>query len=73
MKATLHQGLTHTDKRGMMRFVNEKVPGNYRRFYLITHADTTIIRAWQGHLQEEKAFLCSKWKFYYSNSESCLF
>ena len=56
MKATLHQGGTHTDKRGVIRFVNEKVPGNYRRFYLITHTDTTVIRAWQGHLREEKAF-----------------
>ena len=56
MKATLYQGLTHNDIRGVMRFVNEKVPGIYRRFYLITPADTTIIRAWQGHLKEEKAF-----------------
>ncbi len=56
MKATLHQGDTHIDKRGSLRFVNEKFPGNYRRFYLITHTDTTVIRAWQGHLHEEKAF-----------------
>ena len=56
MKATLHQGGSFTDNRGTLRFVNEKVPGIYRRFYLITQADTTIIRAWQGHLQEEKAF-----------------
>ena len=56
MKATLHQGGSFTDNRGTLRFVNEKVPGNYRRFYLITQTDTTTIRAWQGHLQEEKAF-----------------
>jgi len=56
MKATLHQGGVFTDDRGTLRFVNEKVPGNYRRFYLITHTDTTVIRAWQGHMREEKAF-----------------
>ena len=56
MKATLHQGGTHIDERGILRFVNEGDPGNYRRFYLITHSDTSSIRAWQGHLLEEKAF-----------------
>lgn len=56
MKATLYQGLTHTDRRGIMRFVNEKIPSVYRRFYMITPADTTIVRAWQGHLREKKTF-----------------
>ena len=56
MKAMLHKGGSFTDNRGTLRFVNETVPGIYRRFYLITHSDTTVIRAWQGHLQEEKAF-----------------
>jgi dTDP-4-dehydrorhamnose 3,5-epimerase len=56
MKATLHQGGSFTDNRGILRFVNEKIAGNYRRFYLITHTDTAVIRAWQGHMQEEKAF-----------------
>jgi|ERR1035437_2339404 dTDP-4-dehydrorhamnose 3,5-epimerase-like enzyme len=56
MKATLHQGGSFTDNRGTLRFVNEIVPGMYRRFYLIIHNDTSVIRAWQGHLHEEKAF-----------------
>ncbi len=56
MKATLHQGGMHTDERGILRFANEEVPGNYRRFYLITHTDITVIRAWQGHRLEEKTF-----------------
>ena len=56
MKATLHMGSAFTDSRGTLRFVNDEVPGNYRRFYLITHAETAIIRAWQGHRHEEKAF-----------------
>lgn len=56
MKATLHQGGFFTDDRGTIQFVNEKSPGNYRRFYLITHPNKTIVRGWQGHKHEEKAF-----------------
>jgi hypothetical protein len=56
MKATLHQGGSFTDSRGTLKFVNEETPGNYRRFYFITHTDTTIVRAWQGHQKEEKGF-----------------
>ena len=56
MKATLHEGGAFTDHRGTLRFVNEKAAGIYRRFYLITPTDTKIVRAWQGHRQEQKAF-----------------
>ena len=56
MKATLYQGLTHSDERGVMRFVNEKSSSIYRRFYLIAPANTTVVRAWHGHLKEKKAF-----------------
>ncbi len=54
--ATLLQGSSFSDERGTLQFVNEKIPGNYRRFYLMTHPDTNIVRAWQGHKHEEKAF-----------------
>ena len=56
MKASLHHGGSFSDNRGTLRFVNEPSPGVYRRFYLITHPDTSVIRAWQGHRLEEKAF-----------------
>jgi dTDP-4-dehydrorhamnose 3,5-epimerase len=56
MKATLLQGDSFTDNRGTLQFINEEVPGNYRRFYLMTHNDTRVVRAWQGHKKEEKAF-----------------
>ncbi len=49
MNATLHRGDSFNDGRGNLRFVNEETPGNYRRFYLITPANTTVVRAWQGH------------------------
>jgi dTDP-4-dehydrorhamnose 3,5-epimerase-like enzyme len=56
MKASLQQGSKYTDERGILQFVNETNPGNYRRFYFITHTNTNIVRAWQGHKMEEKAF-----------------
>src|SRR6185503_2916421 len=56
MKPTLHEGGAFTDHRGTLRFVNENAAGIYRRFYLITPGDTKVVRAWQGHRQEQKAF-----------------
>ena len=56
MNAILHIGDSFTDGRGCLRFVNEEMPGNYRRFYLIVPADTSVVRAWQGHKHEQKAF-----------------
>ncbi len=63
MKASLHQGGKFVDERGILQFVNETKPGHYRRFYLITHTDTNVIRAWQGHKIEEKAFYAINGKF----------
>lgn len=56
MKATLHKGGSYTDERGSLRFVNDQLQVNYRRFYLITPSDTSVIRAWQGHKHEQKIF-----------------
>ena len=55
-KPTLHTGGVFTDSRGILKYINEEEPGYYRRFYLITHPDIKVIRAWQGHRKEEKAF-----------------
>ncbi len=63
MKAILVHGGIHKDQRGILKYVNEEHPGNYRRFYLITHHDIKIIRAWQGHRQEEKAFYATSGSF----------
>ena len=56
MKATLITGNTFTDHRGILRYVNENSPGYFCRFYIITHTDINVVRAWQGHKIEEKAF-----------------
>jgi WxcM-like, C-terminal len=63
MKAFLHKGESFTDNRGRLEFVNEENPGHYRRFYLMNHADTKIVRAWQGHKIEEKGFYVIKGSF----------
>lgn len=55
-KPTLCKGGTFSDERGVLNYVNEETPGNYRRFYFITHLDINIVRAWQGHRSEEKGF-----------------
>jgi dTDP-4-dehydrorhamnose 3,5-epimerase-like enzyme len=64
MKANLLQGSSFTDDRGTLQFVNEKNPGNYQRFYLIMHPDIHIVRAWQGHKYEEKAFYAISGSFF---------
>lgn len=56
MKASLITGDSFSDHRGILRYVNEVNPGYFRRFYIITHQDINIVRAWQGHKIEEKAF-----------------
>ena len=56
MKATVTSGNTFTDHRGVLRYVNETNPGYFCRFYIISHPDISIVRAWQGHKIEEKAF-----------------
>ena len=63
MKPTLHYGGSYGDERGKLRFVNENITWNYRRFYLITPANTAVIRAWQGHKIEKKAFFAASGSF----------
>ncbi len=50
------KGGSFKDMRGTMRFVNDFKFSDVKRFYLIKHPDTTIIRAWQGHQFEKKYF-----------------
>lgn len=52
----LIQGNIHKDHRGTVRFVNKFTFEGIKRVYTITHPDTSIIRAWQGHKLETKYF-----------------
>lgn len=63
MEAALYPVSIFSDHRGTLEFVNEENPGHYRRFYIITHPDSRVVRAWQGHKKEEKAFFVIKGNF----------
>jgi len=56
MSTKIIQGNNHTDHRGTVSFVNDFDMNPVRRFYTICHPDTSIVRAWQGHMVESKYF-----------------
>ena len=56
----LIKGNTYSDKRGRLRFVNDFTFEGVKRFYVITHPDINVIRAWQGHKEETKYFFVVK-------------
>ncbi len=57
------KGNQHKDQRGIIRFVNDFTFDGIKRFYTITHPDTSVIRAWQGHKLETKHFFVTKGSF----------
>lgn len=57
------KGNTHADQRGIVRFVNDFNFEGVKRFYVITHSDINVIRAWQGHKTETKHFFVAKGVF----------
>ncbi len=50
------KGGRHIDERGTLTFFNNFDMSPVKRFYVIDHPDTTIVRAWQGHKVEQKWF-----------------
>ncbi len=57
------EGGLFSDERGTIAFANDFDLSPIKRFYFITHPDTNIIRAWQGHKIERKWFFCTKGAF----------
>lgn len=53
---TIIQGGIHKDERGKLTFVNDFDLTLIKRYYIIEHADVNVIRAWQGHKNEQKWF-----------------
>ena len=51
------------DNRGSLRFSNELNFKNIKRFYLVHNYAKNFIRAWHGHLHEEKYIGCIKGTF----------
>ena len=62
-KAKIISGGIHIDQRGKLGHINDFDLSPVKRFYHITHPDTEIIRAWQGHQIESKWFVCIKGSF----------
>lgn len=59
----LIKGGVYSDDRGSISFVNEFDLKEVRRFYRISHEDTKVVRAWQGHKLESKWFHCTTGSF----------
>jgi dTDP-4-dehydrorhamnose 3,5-epimerase-like enzyme len=57
------KGGTFEDNRGKIRYVNDFRFEGVKRFYFISHPDTSIVRAWQGHRFETKYFYVTKGSF----------
>lgn len=55
-KPYLISGGKFKDNRGSISFVNDFKFEDVKRFYIIEHQDTSVIRAWQGHKAEKKYF-----------------
>lgn len=60
---TFIEGSYFSDTRGRIDFVNDFVVNDFVRVYRITHDDPSVIRAWQGHRIEVKAFWVVKGSF----------
>jgi dTDP-4-dehydrorhamnose 3,5-epimerase-like enzyme len=57
------QGKKFSDERGTVSFINDFNMSEVKRMYAITHPDTHIIRAWQGHRKEKKWYFPIKGSF----------
>ena len=51
------------DNRGSLRFCNNLNFKNIKIFYIVHNYKTNFIRAWHGHLKEEKYITCIKGTF----------
>ena len=55
-RAQIFEGGSFEDSRGKLIFCNDFEMKEVKRFYLIEHPETSIVRAWQGHQKEQKWF-----------------
>lgn len=59
----IHKGGLHKDQRGILTYFNDFDLEGFHRFYIIEPANPQIIRAWQAHKVECKAFLVIEGSF----------
>lgn len=55
-QASIINGGNFQDERGKLTFINDFNMSPVKRFYIVRHESTEIIRAWQGHRYEQKWF-----------------
>ncbi|WP_198412974.1 WxcM-like domain-containing protein [Flagellimonas nanhaiensis] len=60
----LIKGGIHQDHRGSISFVNDFSLGRIKRFYTLSHPNTSIVRAWQGHKKQTRCFHVTKGVFF---------
>ena len=58
-KLQIIKGGEFQDERGKLIYFNDFDLTIVKRFYIIEHPDTEIVRAWQGHKKRRKVVLCS--------------
>lgn len=63
MEPKLITGNRIFDNRGSVRFNNNLIFKNIRRFYTVHNYQKNFIRAWHGHFKEEKFIGCIKGTF----------
>lgn len=59
----LIEGDLFIDNRGSVSFLNDFTFDNVKRFYIIKHTSSNIIRAWQAHQKEIKFFYVLQGEF----------
>jgi|TARA_B110000037_G_C17014792_1_gene462797 dTDP-4-dehydrorhamnose 3,5-epimerase-like enzyme len=63
MNPKLINGNRIYDNRGSLRFSNELDLKNIKRFYTVHNYNKNFIRAWHGHMNEDKYIGCIKGTF----------
>tara|TARA_B100001057_G_scaffold489612_1_gene576215 strand:- start:29 stop:466 length:438 start_codon:yes stop_codon:yes gene_type:complete len=63
MEPKLISGSRIYDNRGSLRFSNDLEFKKIKRFYIVHNYDNNFIRAWHGHLKEDKYIGCIKGTF----------
>ena len=63
MQPSIIKGNRVYDNRGFLRFCNDFKFKNIKRFYTVSNYSKNFIRAWHGHLEEEKYICCIKGTF----------
>ena len=62
MIKTIKGGIAE-DHRGQLKYINEFDMSPVKRFYIISNANTEVVRGWRGHRVEKRWFYALKGSF----------